>query len=81
MEQIISSLKPLPVRVFETPTTYVFGPTAEDDEPHAAPNKSVNRRNPMAFGHLRPDIANLLTNLAQIPPHALGLAALGCPAH
>jgi hypothetical protein len=63
MEQIISSRKPLPVSVLETPTTYFLVPPVDDgvDPPQAVASSPAARINPMAFGHLPTDIyENLL---------------------
>jgi hypothetical protein len=48
MEQIISSRNPLPVSVFEIPTTYVFGPDEGVDPPHAVARTPIASINPMA---------------------------------
>src|ERR1700716_1624909 len=57
MEQIISSRKPLPVSVWEIPTTYFLAPPLELLEPpQAATSTPAARINPMALGHLPADI-------------------------
>src|ERR1700704_2694962 len=62
MEQIISSRKPLPVSVLETPTTYFLVPLVDGvDPPQAVASSPAASINPMAFGHLPTDIyENLL---------------------
>src|SRR4030088_2275740 len=65
MEQIISSRKPLPVSVLDTPTTYFLVPLVDGvDPPQAVARSPAARINPMAFGHLPTDIYEnlLLTN-------------------
>src|ERR1700674_658737 len=56
MEQIISSRKPLPVSVFEIPTTYFLVVPVLVDPPQAVASNPAASIKPMAFGHLLVDI-------------------------
>src|SRR5207237_8110239 len=69
IEQIISSRKPLPVRVFETLMTYFVVPPPVDDVPQAVASSPAARNNPMALGHPGLDIAYFL--LLTLNRHAL----------